>query len=82
MALEYAPQNIQINAICPGFHRTGLGGTDGSNPEFMRLMESTTPAGRIAEPEELCGTLIYLASSASDFMSGSAVVVDGGFLAQ
>jgi NAD(P)-dependent dehydrogenase (short-subunit alcohol dehydrogenase family) len=80
MALEYAPQNIQINAICPGFHRTGFGGSD--TPEFMDLMASTTPAGRVAEPSELQGTLIYLASSASDFMCGSAIVVDGGFLAR
>lgn len=79
MALEYAPHNIQINAICPGFHRTGLAGND---PELFRLMESHTPAGRIAEPNELQGTIIYLASSASDFMSGSIIPVDGGFVAQ
>ena len=80
MALEYAPHNIQINAICPGFHLTGFGGS--GEPEFMRLMESSTPAGRVAEPSELQGTVIYLASSASDFMCGAAIVVDGGFLAQ
>jgi NAD(P)-dependent dehydrogenase (short-subunit alcohol dehydrogenase family) len=79
MALEYAPHNIQINAICPGFHRTGLGTND---PEFVRLMERHTPAGRIAEPNELQGTIIYLASSASNFMCGSVIAVDGGFVAQ
>jgi NAD(P)-dependent dehydrogenase (short-subunit alcohol dehydrogenase family) len=80
MALEYAPLNIQINAICPGFHRTGLGNS--GSPEFIRLMERHTPAARVADPAELQGTIIHLASSASDFMCGSLVVVDGGFLAQ
>ncbi|WP_176599066.1 MULTISPECIES: SDR family NAD(P)-dependent oxidoreductase [Sphingobium] len=80
MALEYAPYGIQINAICPGFHRTGLGNFD--DPEFARLMTSHTPAGRIADADELRGTVIYLASSASSFMCGSIVAVDGGFLAQ
>ncbi|WP_176593244.1 MULTISPECIES: SDR family NAD(P)-dependent oxidoreductase [Sphingobium] len=79
MALEYASHNVQINVICPGFHRTGLGTND---PHFVRLMESHTPAGRIAEPSELQGTILYLASSASDFMNGSIIAVDGGFVAQ
>lgn len=80
MAVEYGSHNIQINAICPGFHRTGLGNSN--DPEFIRLMKSHTPAGRVAEPSELQGTVIYLASSASDFTCGSVIVVDGGFLAQ
>lgn len=80
MAIEYAPHNIQINAICPGFHATGFGAS--GHPDFLRRMENATPAGRVAAPSELQGTLLYLASSASDFMCGSAIVVDGGFLAQ
>jgi len=50
--------------------------------EFIRQMKSHTPAGRVAVPSELQGTVIYLASSASDFMCGSLVAVDGGFVAQ
>ncbi|KRB78889.1 hypothetical protein ASE00_21175 [Sphingomonas sp. Root710] len=80
MALEYAPHGIQINAICPGFHRTALGDFD--DPDLAKLIISHTPASRIACAEELRGTIIYLASSASDFMCGSIIVVDGGFLAQ
>jgi len=80
MALEYAPHGIQINAICPGFHRTSL--TNFDDPERLKLMTSHTPAGRIAAAEELQGSIVYLASSASDYMCGSILVVDGGFLAK
>ncbi|AEG50942.1 3-oxoacyl-(acyl-carrier-protein) reductase [Sphingobium chlorophenolicum L-1] len=83
MALEYAPHNIQINAICPGFHRTSI--MDFGDPQsqgIVELMKAHTPAGRLAGAEELRGTLLYLASSASNFMSGSIIAVDGGFLAR
>lgn len=83
MALQYAPHGIQVNAICPGFHVTSI--MDFEDPESAALiqqMKDHTPAGRLASADELKGTLIYLASSASNFMSGSIIAVDGGFLAQ
>lgn len=80
MALQYAPHNIQINAICPGFHHSSLGHSE--IPELIALMEQHTPAARISEASELQGTIVYLASSASNFMCGSIIAVDGGFLAQ
>jgi NAD(P)-dependent dehydrogenase (short-subunit alcohol dehydrogenase family) len=80
MAVEYAPHGIQINAICPGFHRTSL--TNFDDPERLKRMTSHTPAGRVAAAEELQGSIVYLASSASDYMCGSILVVDGGFLAK
>jgi NAD(P)-dependent dehydrogenase (short-subunit alcohol dehydrogenase family) len=80
MALQYASHGVQINAICPGFHRTNLGDFD--DQDFANLIISHTPAGRIAEADELQGTIIYLASSASNYMSGSIITVDGGFVAQ
>ena len=83
MALQYAPHGIQINAICPGFHVTSI--MDFDDPEsaaIIQQMKDHTPAGRLASADELQGTLIYLASSASNFMSGSIIAVDGGFLAQ
>lgn len=78
LALEYAADNIQVNAICPGFFRTE---TRPSSPEQAAAFEAFTPQGRIAETKEIAGTLLYLASSASDFVTGSALVIDGGVLA-
>lgn len=83
MAIQYAPHNIQINAICPGFHKTSIMNFDDpSMKQVVDMMKQHTPAGRIADARELLGTLIYLASPASNFMSGSLIVADGGFLAQ
>ncbi len=83
MALQYAQHGVQINAICPGFHVTSI--MDFDDPDaapFIQQLKDHTPAGRLASAEELKGTLIYLASSASNFMSGSIIAVDGGYLAQ
>jgi NAD(P)-dependent dehydrogenase (short-subunit alcohol dehydrogenase family) len=80
LALQYADKNIQVNAICPGFFRTKLGPYD--DPEFVAAITSFTPMKRIAEPEEIKGTALYLASSASDFVTGTTLVVDGGCMAK
>ncbi|GAB4273092.1 MAG: SDR family oxidoreductase [Pararhodobacter sp.] len=78
LALEYARDNIQVNAICPGFFRTE---TRPSSPEQAAAFEAFTPMGRIAEASEIAGTVLYLASSASDFVTGTTLVIDGGVLA-
>lgn len=78
LALEYASDNIQVNAICPGFFRTE---TRPSSPEQAAAFEAFTPQGRIADASEIAGTLLYLASSASDFVTGTTLVIDGGVLA-
>ncbi len=80
LALQYAERNIQVNAICPGFFRTRLGPYD--DPEFVAAITAFTPMKRIAEPEEIKGTALYLASSASDFVTGLALVIDGGCMAK
>jgi NAD(P)-dependent dehydrogenase (short-subunit alcohol dehydrogenase family) len=80
LGLQYAPHNIQVNAICPGFFRSKLGPYD--DPDFAAAITAYTPAGRIAEASEIKGTAIYLASAASNYMNGSLVVVDGGCLAK
>ena len=80
MALQYAALGINVNAICPGFFRTNLGPFD--DPAFMKAITDFTPMGRVAAASEIKGTAIYLASSASDFVTGSMVVVDGGCLAK
>ncbi len=80
LALEYAPMNIQVNAICPGFFRTRLGAYD--DAEFVRTINAFTPMGRVAEASEIKGTALYLASAASSFTTGLMLVADGGCMAK
>ncbi len=86
LAIELAQHNIQVNAIAPTFTRTNIGGgallgqTDSSR-EYLRGIVEHTPIGRLAEPEELMGVAVFLASPASDLMTGHTVVLDGGYLA-
>jgi len=80
LGLQYAKHNIQINAICPGFFLTNLGAYD--NPEFMAATIGFTPMGRVAAPSEIKGAALYLASSASSFVTGTMLVVDGGCMAK
>ncbi|MGH3135508.1 MAG: SDR family NAD(P)-dependent oxidoreductase [Gaiellaceae bacterium] len=82
-ALELAPYGVLVNAICPGpFKGTRIGGgvTENPEPEMERMWASTVPLGRMAEPEELKGLVLLLASPASSFMTGAAYLVDGGTL--
>jgi NAD(P)-dependent dehydrogenase (short-subunit alcohol dehydrogenase family) len=81
LGLEYAAMGINVNAICPGFYRTDLGGGS-DDPEFVKSVEGYVPMGKMAEPEDLKGTAIYLASEASDYMCGQVVVTDGGIYAK
>jgi len=80
LGLQYARHNIQVNAICPGFFLTALGPYD--DTEFMDAVTGFTPMGRVADPAEIKGTALYLASSASDFVTGTALVIDGGCMAK
>jgi NAD(P)-dependent dehydrogenase (short-subunit alcohol dehydrogenase family) len=86
LAIELAQHNVQANAIAPTFARTNIGGgallgeTDSSR-EYLRGVVQHTPIGRLAEPDELKGIAVFLASSASDLMTGHTVVLDGGYLA-
>ncbi|KRB78789.1 MULTISPECIES: SDR family NAD(P)-dependent oxidoreductase [unclassified Sphingomonas] len=80
LALQYAAMGICVNAICPGFFRTALGPYE--DPGFLKRITDFTPMGRIADVSEIKGTAIYLASAASDFMTGATIVIDGGCLAK
>lgn len=87
MATECAKkfgEGIRVNAIAPGFflteqNRSLLTNPDGSYTERGRDVIRQTPFGRMGEPEELCGTIHYLMSKASKFVTGTVAVVDGGF---
>jgi NAD(P)-dependent dehydrogenase (short-subunit alcohol dehydrogenase family) len=82
-ALELARHGIRVNAICPGPFkgtRIGGGGTLDPDPDTEQQWADTVPLGRMAEPDELKGLVLLLASPASGFITGAAHVIDGGAL--
>jgi gluconate 5-dehydrogenase len=79
MAIEWAPHNVQVNAIGPTYFETPLVATLRNDPERFRFINERTPMGRWGQPEELEGTVIFLASKASDFITGQTIYVDGGW---
>ncbi len=79
MALELAQYNIRVNTIAPGNVHTRLGDSRFlAMPEYEKEMIRKTPLSRIADPDDMVGAMIYLASEASSFMTGECIVVDGG----
>ncbi|PWC20448.1 gluconate 5-dehydrogenase [Brenneria roseae subsp. roseae] len=81
MAAEWAEFNIQTNAIGPGYILTDMNTALIENQEFDAWVKASNPSKRWGHPEELIGTAIYLSSSASDYVNGQIVYVDGGWLA-
>jgi NAD(P)-dependent dehydrogenase (short-subunit alcohol dehydrogenase family) len=81
LAVELATDNIQVNAIAPGFIQTQFSRVLWDTPEIHRKITSQIPQGRIGQPEEVTGLALYLASSASDFTTGAIMLVDGGQMA-
>jgi NAD(P)-dependent dehydrogenase (short-subunit alcohol dehydrogenase family) len=78
LAAELARDNIQVNAIAPGFVKTKFSAALWSTPAVHDELVSHVPQGRMAEPEEIAGIAVYLASDASSFTTGATFVVDGG----
>jgi 2-deoxy-D-gluconate 3-dehydrogenase len=78
MAIELAPHNVQVNALAPGWIDTDLTQPLRSTPLYEEVI-SRTPAGRFGTPDECAGAAIFLASHASDFVTGSTLFVDGGY---
>jgi gluconate 5-dehydrogenase len=81
MTVEWGKYNIQTNGIGPGYFRTEMNKALYEDPKFDAWITARTPMGRWGEPEELVGTAVFLASRASDFVSGQIIYVDGGILA-
>lgn len=81
MAAEWAEFNINVNCVGPGLTRTEFSRPIWENPEVAKRVASTIPKGRLAEPEEIVGAVIYLASDASYFVTGQSIYVDGGAMA-
>jgi NAD(P)-dependent dehydrogenase (short-subunit alcohol dehydrogenase family) len=79
LAIEWAKHGVNVNAIGPTYFETPLVATLRDDPERFQFINERTPMGRWGQPEELEGTLVYLASRASDFVTGQTVYVDGGW---
>jgi len=83
LAVAWAPDNIQVNAVLPGWIDTDL--TKGAREEVSGLHEKVlarTPVGRWGQPDDMAGIAVFLSSRASDFITGTAIPVDGGYSAQ
>ena len=78
LALEYGPHNIRVNCIAPGLVKTDFARALWENPQTLKATTERTPLGRIGEPDEIAGAAVFLASRAGAFMTGQAIVIDGG----
>lgn len=81
LAVDWARHGILVNAIGPGYIRTDLTRPLQEDPEFDAWVRGRTPLGRWGEPADLAPTAVFLASAASDFITGQTIYVDGGWLA-
>jgi NAD(P)-dependent dehydrogenase (short-subunit alcohol dehydrogenase family) len=81
MAWEWGKQKINVNAIAPTVFRTKLTQWIFDSPQALAGLLPQIPMGRLGEPEDFIGTILFLSSKASDFMTGAIIPVDGGFLA-
>ncbi|MEI8241494.1 MAG: SDR family NAD(P)-dependent oxidoreductase [Actinomycetota bacterium] len=77
---ELAEHNIQVNGIAPGYYATAITANTRSNPESSRRVLDHIPADRWGDPGDLMGTVVFLASRASDYVNGHILAVDGGYL--
>jgi NAD(P)-dependent dehydrogenase (short-subunit alcohol dehydrogenase family) len=78
LAAEWAPFNIRVNALAPGYVKTEMSPVD--EPEFRQNWIMDVPMRRYALPEEIAQTVVYMAADASSFMTGSVIVIDGGYI--
>jgi NAD(P)-dependent dehydrogenase (short-subunit alcohol dehydrogenase family) len=81
LAVEWAPHNVQVNAIGPGYIRTALTAPLFADPQWVDRVSRRIPAARTGEVADLVGTILFLASPASDYLTGQTLFVDGGWTA-
>jgi NAD(P)-dependent dehydrogenase (short-subunit alcohol dehydrogenase family) len=81
MALDFAERGIRVNCVCPGFVKTPLIGALLRDPDRTAKLTALHPLGRLGEPEDIAQAMLFLASDESSWITGEALVVDGGFSA-
>ncbi len=81
LAKELGPDGIRVNALLPGLTDTKFASAMTENQEYMKRVIPQIPLGRVAQPDEMSGMILFLASRAASYVSGGAFVVDGGILA-
>jgi NAD(P)-dependent dehydrogenase (short-subunit alcohol dehydrogenase family) len=79
LAGEWASRGVRVNSISPGYVRTPITELGMSKEEWSSIWLSSTPMGRLAEPREIGPAVVYLASDASSYATGTNLVVDGGY---
>ena len=79
LASEWAPHHIRVNAVSPGYINTEMTGVGLRNKEWSSVWLAMTPLGRVGEPEEVSAAVLYLASDSSSYVTGSNLVIDGGY---
>jgi NAD(P)-dependent dehydrogenase (short-subunit alcohol dehydrogenase family) len=82
LAMEWARHGIRVNAVAPTWTRTEFTRTLLARPEVLEVILAATPMGRVADPEEIVGAVLFLASPAASMVTGHVLAVDGGFLAR
>jgi NAD(P)-dependent dehydrogenase (short-subunit alcohol dehydrogenase family) len=78
LAAEFGPRGVRVNCIAPGLVKTDFARALWEDPDTLKAVTRSTPLRRIGEPHEIAGAAVYLASPASTFMTGQAMIVDGG----
>ena len=81
LAVELAEHNIRVNAVAPSLVKTKFSQPLWADPKTLREIESEIPLARLAEPEDIVGSVLFLASDASAYITGHTIVVDGGSIA-
>jgi NAD(P)-dependent dehydrogenase (short-subunit alcohol dehydrogenase family) len=82
MAVELAPHNIRVNSVAPTFIETPLTAPMLAKPEFRAFVDAMIPLGRIGKPDDVAAAVLYLASPAANMVTGTSLLVDGGWTAQ
>jgi NAD(P)-dependent dehydrogenase (short-subunit alcohol dehydrogenase family) len=82
LAVELAPQNVRVNSVAPTFLETPLTAPMFAKPEFARWVMDRIPLGRLGQLDEISGAIVFVASDAASLMTGTSLVIDGGWTAQ
>ena len=82
MAVELAPHNIRVNSVAPTFVETPLTAPMLAKPEFRAFVDAMIPLGRIGKPDDVAAAVLYLASPAANMVTGTSLLIDGGWTAQ